>query len=191
MTTEAQQAALEKAHVDTAYFAELAFSGGTLRLSNLGTAVTWGGYEWQALGSLGSIDAIQESDSLTPQALNFTLSVADSSLLALAIGPVEEYRGLAAKLYRCPLNSSSTLIDTPELCWRGIMDMMSVGVGDDGAGQIVLKCETSSYGLKRRPALRMNAAQQKKRHPNDTSFNRLNDLIAKPALWLTVKFQRQ
>lgn len=191
MTTPAQQAALEQPHTSTAYFAEFDFSGGTIRVCNFNQTYTWGGYDWTGLGTLGGIDAIQESDSLTPQALNFTLNIANPSVLSLGVGAVEDYRGLPAKLYHCPLDDSFRLIDTPEICWSGTMDQMSVGVGADGTGQIVLKCETSAYGLKRRPTMRVNAAQQKKLHPSDTGFDYLTNLIASPTLWLSVKFQRK
>jgi hypothetical protein len=191
MTTENQQAALAKAHVDTAFFAEFRFDSGTVRVSNFNQTVTWGGYDWTGIGSLGGISAIQESDSLTPQGLSFTLNVADPSLLALAVGPVEDYRGRRAKLYRCPLNENLQLIDTPEICWSGLMDMMSIGIGESGEGQISLKCESSAFGLKRRPILRINSAQQKKKYPNDTGLDYLTSLISAPTLWLSIKFQRQ
>jgi len=119
----------------------------------------------------------------------FGLNVTNVSLLALALGTVEDYRGRAAKLYFCPLDENGVLIDTPELCWRGIMDVMSIGV-DGEEGQITLKCETSAYGIKRRASLRLNAAQQKQRYPTDTGFDYLTDLIANPQMWLSKKFQQ-
>lgn len=187
--TAPQQTGLEKAVTATAYFAEFQFVSGTLRLSNLNVAINWGGYDWAGLGALGNISAISESDGVESSALNFTLNVAQPSMLALGVGPVEDYRGQAAKLYMCPLNENMQLIDTPVICWRGIMDMMSVGV-DGESGSIVLKCETSSYGLKRRPTLRMNAAQQKKKYPTDTGFDYLTGLIANPQTWLSKRFQQ-
>lgn len=188
MPTTAQQAALEKAGARTAFFAQFHFASNTLRLSNLNFTVAWGGYEWAGLGSLSGIGDIEESDGLEPRSLTFTLNT--PAELAIAVGPVEEYRGRRAKLYRCPLDEQFRLIDTPEACWSGIMDMISVGFDDNGAAQIALKCETSAFGLKRRPALRMNAAQQKKRYPGDTGFDYLNDLIARPSLWLSKRFQQ-
>ena len=69
------------------------------------------------------------------------------------------------------------------------MDLMAVAVEGE-EGKVTLKCETSAYGLKRVPALRLNAAQHKKRHPNDTGLDYLTDLIASPTVWLSQKFQR-
>jgi hypothetical protein len=190
-TTTSQQAALEKANATLVYFAEFQFSTAPLYLSTFNQPLNWGGHDWIGLGHLASIGSVEESDGLEPKALNFTLSASDPSLLALAAGPVEQYRGRDAKLYMCPLNDQYQQIDTPILCWRGIMDMMSIGIDQDGAGQIILKCETSSYGLKRQPSLRMNHQQQKSRHEGDRGFEYLEKLIAEPAVWLSKKFQER
>lgn len=189
MTTTAQQTALEKPVAREAWFVELQFAGGTVRVCSFGQTFTWGGYDWIGLGAVGRISPLDESAGVASSSMTFSLNVAQVSILALALGPVEDYRGLPAKLYFCPLDESGVLIDTPELCWRGLMDTMQVGV-DGEEGQVALKCETSAYGLKRRPSLRLNAAQQKQRYPTDTGFDYLTDLIANPQMWLSRKFQQ-
>lgn len=189
MTTVDQQAALEKAVVPTVYFAEFDFLSGKARLCTWNHTIPWGGHDWLGLGALGSISEVEESDGLEAKSLSFTLNAAEPTWLALAAGSVEEYRGRNAKLYMCPLSEDYQLIDTPVLCWNGIMDMVSIGI-DGEEGQIVLKCETAAFGLKRRPSLRMNAAQQKKKHPTDTGFDYLTDLIANPQVWLSKRFQQ-
>lgn len=146
--------------------------------------------DWIGLGTLGAVDPIEESDSIDAKGLSFTLNHAQPTWLAAAVGPVEEYRGRNARLYCCPLNENFQLIDAPELCWRGIMDTMSIGMQGE-TGQIILRCETSAYGLKRRQPLRINAAQQKKRHPADTGLDYLTSLIAQPQLWLSKRFQQR
>ena len=189
MTTSTQQTALEKPVVRTAWFLELQFAAGTLRVCSFGQTFAWGGYDWIGLGSLGKISAVEESAGVASSAMMFGLNVAQTSLLSLALGTVENYRGRAAKLYFCPLAENGVLIDTPEICWRGTMDTMSVGV-DGEEGQITLKCETSAFGIKRIPSLRLNAAQQKQRYPTDTGFDYLTDLIAQPQVWLSKRFQQ-
>jgi len=192
MTTlsTAQTTEVEKPVTRVAYFAEFHFQSGIQYVSSLNQTITWGGHDWIGLGSLAAINTIEEADSVDAKSLDFTLNVAQTSYLALSVGTVEEYRGLAAKLYMCPLSETFTLIDTPVLCWTGIMDTMAVGIDSSGSGQITLRCETAAYGLKRRPSYRMNAAQQKIKFPNDTGFDYLTDLIARPQLWLSTKFQR-
>lgn len=184
-----QQAALEQPVVAVAYFAEFDFKSAPVRVCNFNQNQSWGGHDWRGMGLIGSVSDVTESDGLESSPLNFTLSVADLTVLALAVGPVEEYRGRRAKMWMCPLDDKFHLVGDPVICWRGVMDMMTVGV-DGGDGKIVLKCETSVFGLKRRPSLRMNAAQQKIRHPNDTGFAYQSDLISNPAVWLSRRFQK-
>ncbi len=190
MTTSAQKAELSKPVTRTVYFAEFHFAEGVSRLSTANTSFTWGGFEWAGVGTIGTIGAVEESEGLESRALTFAINAAQPSWLSLALGDVESYRGGKAKLYMCPLNEAFQLVDTPVLCWSGVMDMLSVNV-NGSSGSISLKCETSSFGLKRRPFLRLNAAQQKKLHPNDTGLNYLTDLIAKPGVWLSKRFQQR
>lgn len=192
ITTD-QQAALEKAHIKYAYFAELFFRSATVRVSSLNITVPWNGHDWMGLGSIGDISPINEAQGTASEAMTFSISLPQTDWLALAAGPVEEYRGRDAKLYFCPLDENFRLVDTPEICWLGTMDTMSPGISgerDKATGSIKLKCETSAYGLKRPSALRLNAAQQKQKYPADTSLDRLCTLIGKQTRWLTVRFQQ-
>lgn len=186
-----QQTALEQPVARLAYFAEFQFLSATSRISSLGQTVTWGGYDWLGTGGLIGISQAEESEGVTSKPLNFQINGAQASWLALAVGSTEEYRGRPAKLYMCPLDNGFTLIDTPVLCWNGTMDSIVAGLGAGGEGQITLKCETAAFGLKRRPSLRMNAAQQKEKYPADTGFDYLNTLVAEPQTWLSVRFQTQ
>lgn len=190
MTTTAQNAELAKPLTRVVYFVQFEFVSNTSRLSTANFPITWGGYEWAGVGAIGAIGSIQESDGLESRPLNFTINSAQPSWIALAVGAVEEYRGRPAKLYMCPLDEAYQMIDTPVLCWTGIMDVVDVNYQGDG-GTIKLKCETSAFGLKRRPSLRLNAAQQRKEFPTDTGFDYLTDLIADPGIWLSKRFQQK
>jgi hypothetical protein len=190
MTTAAQNAELAKPVTRVVYFVQFDFATATSRLSTANIPITWGGFEWAGVGTLGSIGAVEESDGLESKPLNFTINAAQPAWLSLALGDVEEYRGRKATMYMCPLNDSFQMVGTPERCWSGIMDTLNVGINDE-SGSISLRCETSAYGLKRRPALRLNAAQHKKANPTDTGLDYLNGLISNPAVWLSARFQKQ
>lgn len=189
MTTTAQNTALAQPLVRVVYFAQFEFFSNTSRLSTANFPITWGGYDWAGVGSIGSIGTVEESDGLEAKSLTFSINAAQPAWLALAIGDVGEYRGRNAKLYMCPLSESFQLIDTPVLCWSGIMDTVMVNIDGDSGG-IQLKCETAAYGLKRRPSFRLNAAQHRKDNPTDSGLDYLTDLIANPQTWLSQKFQR-
>lgn len=184
-----QQTEVEKPVTRTVYFVQFDFATAPVYLCSANITIPWNGHDWLGLGSIGGIGTLDESEGVQARSLNFTLNVAQSSYLSLAIGSVAEYRGLAATMYYCPLDENFLLVGTPQKCWGGMMDIMAIGIDKD-AGSITLKCETSAYGLKRRPALRINAAQQKKKYPADTGFDLLVDLIANPTIWTSAKFQR-
>lgn len=190
MTTAAQDTALAQPVVRVVYFVQFDFAGGTSRLSTANFPITWGGHEWSGVGSIGSIGAVEESEGLEARSITFGLNSAQPAWLALAMGDVAEYRGREAKMYMCPMTESFQLIDTPERCWSGKMDSVTVNV-DGENGSIQLKCETSAFGLKRAPALRLNAAQHRKQYPTDTGLDYLIDLIATPQVWLSQRFQKQ
>jgi len=184
-----QQTELEKPVTRVVYFVELQLSTGTQRISTFNQPITWGGYTWSGFGQLVNISQVQEEEGSEAKGINLTIVAAESSWLALAIGPVEEYRGLPIKLYMCPLDNTFQLVGTPVQVWRGTMDMVVVSVDENGEGGVNIKCETSAFSLKRRPVFRINAAQQKQKYPTDTGFDYLTDLIANPQLWLSKKFQ--
>lgn len=192
--TAGQQTELEKPVTRFAYFAEFSFLSATVYVSSLGQTVTWGGHDWIGLGAIGGISPIEESQGTAASALTFVLNIAQIEWLTLAIGSTSEYRGRDAKLYFCPLDEQFRLIDTPVACWRGTMDtMVSTVEGKRGesTGKISLKCETSAYGLKRKASLRINAAQQRQRYPNDSGLDYLTDLLGNPDsnIWLSKRFQ--
>jgi len=189
LTTD-QQTALEGATARGVYFVEFRFKTATSRVCTANQVISWGGYDWSGLAALGEISAVQESDSLDAKPLDFTLNAAKLEWLSMAIGSVEEYRGREVVMYFCPLDDQFRLVGTPQRCWSGTMQTVT-STTDGEAGKIVLRCEGSAYGLKRRAPMRMNAAQQKQRHPTDTGFDYVADLIANPAVWLSTNFQRQ
>jgi hypothetical protein len=190
-----QQAAVEQPTVYVAYFVELQFSGGTVRVCSYSQPYTWGGFTWAGLGSVGSISQIQEDTEFGSNNIMLTLNISDPSVLALAVASPDTYRGKIAKIYFAPLNSDGTLIGTPVVHWRGTMDKMQSSISGNGEGRITIVCETSSFPLKRRIPLRLNAEQQKQRMVHlgmttDTGFDYLIDLLARPIPWLSKTFQK-
>jgi hypothetical protein len=181
-----QQTANEQAVARTAYFAELQFTDGTSRLCTFDRSYNWGGFDWSGLGQVMDISSVVASEAAQANPLRITIA-ASAVNVALAVGAVTEYRGRPAKLYACPLDANYVLIGTPQLCWRGIMDTVVLGV-QGSKGSVVINCETSAYALKRNPIFRINAAQHRARHPGETGFDYLNDLIANPQRWLSKKF---
>jgi hypothetical protein len=184
-----QQEAMEKRSARIAHFLELQFSDGTSRLTTFNQTINWGGYDWSGLGQILTLSQVSEGEGPSARPITFAITASKAEWLALAVGPVDEYRGRPAKLYMAPLDTGYKLIGTPVLVWRGIMDAVTIGInGNDGGVEI--RCETAAYALKRRPALRMNASQHKQDYPTETGFDYLVDLLANPKVWLSKKFQK-
>lgn len=184
-----QQELMEKPVVRIAHFIELHFSSGTSRIGTFNTTIPWGGYDWSGLGQILSIGQVSEGEGSVARSLTFSITAAKAEWLALAVGPVDEYRGGAVKLYVAPLGENFQLTETPKIAWTGNMDAVTIAInGDDGG--IEIRCETAAYGLKRRPVSRMNPAQHKQKYPNETGFDYLPDLLGNPKVWLSKKFQR-
>src|SRR5450759_936696 len=120
--TSGQQTELEKPVTRVVYFCEFHFVSGIQRVCTARQTITWGGFDWLGFGSVGNISQVEEAAGATSSALTFSLNIAQASWLAEAIGAVEDYRGQPAKMYFCPLDEQFRLIDTPQICWRGLMD---------------------------------------------------------------------
>lgn len=184
-----QQQEFEKRTTRVAHFLELQFSGGTSRLTTFNQNLPAGGYSWSGLGQILNLGQLSEGEGPSARPITVAITASKAEWLALAVGPVTEYRGRPAKLYIAPLDTGYNVVGDLKLAWSGIMDAVTIGInGNDGGVEI--RCETAAYALKRRPALRMNASQHKQDYPTETGFDYLVDLLANPKVWLSKKFQK-
>jgi hypothetical protein len=188
-TTVAQQTAMESVYVPWLVFVEMFFLASTYRFTNNNTTINWGGYDWIGVGALGNITEIKSSEKIEPSAITLTLNLAQTPWRELGFGDVGDYRGRLMNIYRAPLNSARQIIDTPILEWSGTMDVIALSA-EGSTGSISLRCEPQIKALRRPSNFRVNAAQQAMRHPTDTGFERHEDLIKNPQVWLSKNFQR-
>lgn len=184
---------LASAQVPVAYFAELAFADGTQRLTSWSSSIVWGGYTWLGLGALVGISKVPTSERPQYPALDFTLNIGNPALLALARGNVENYRGRDATLYRYILSDNNGYLGEPELVWAGEMSQVRIDTGDgrDRVGTVSLRCEQRGRAQRNSTSLRLVSAQHELRFPGDTALRRKEELMAKPQLWLSKRFQQQ
>lgn len=174
------------------FLVELDFLGGTMYLTNWPTDVTVGATTYTGVGGLGRVGEIKESEDGSTQSVEIELSQVNSSNLALALGNVSEYQGRAVRIRQAFTDTNFVVSGTPVLRFAGWMNVIAIKPGDGGTGAIVLRCSTGGYDLGRNPAgLRMNDAQHQSRHSGELGFAYVSDLIGKPALWLSKRFQQQ
>jgi len=190
-----QQTQFEARHLRLVLFAQLEFLAGdlttpsTIRVSTWNHDITWGTYTWQGLGNLVSIQDVKDTENLETSSVDMKLNVANSTILGLAMGEAEQFRGKAALLYLCPVTDGGVLVDTPILFWTGEMDSMAITYSQDGGGEISLRCFPTSSRLARPSGLRANHEQHIQTYPTELGFQYLADLIAHPQVWLTKTFQ--
>lgn len=191
--TGSQQTQLEARHLRLVLFAQLEFLDGTfatatIRVSTWNHDITWGGFTWQGLGNLVSIQDVKDSEALETNSVDMKLNVGNSTILGLALGEAERYRGKAAILYMCPVNDGGVLVDTPITFWTGEMDSMALTYGQENS-EIALRCFPTSSRISRPSGLRANHEQHIQNYPTELGFQYLADLIAHPQVWLTKTFQ--
>jgi hypothetical protein len=179
-------------HVPAAYFAKFAFLDGVIYLTTWGINIAWGGHTWIGLGALAGISKVPTSERPQYPAVDFTLGVSNPSILSLARGNVEKYRGRDADLYRYILSDDNTYLGDPELVWAGEMSQVRIDTGDGKkrGASIVLRCEQRGRAQRNSTSLRLVSAQQEQRFPGDTALRRKEELMAKPQLWLSKRFQQ-
>jgi hypothetical protein len=189
MTTAAQQRDTD--HVPVLYLAQLDFTTGTQRYTTWGHKLTWGGFEWLAIGMV-SISTVKNSESLEYPAMDIGLQVGNPGLFALALESPATYRGRDITLYHAVLDDELRPTDDFELAWGGYMDQVRVNTGDGAGngGSITLRCEMQGRDARLARTLRLNDAQHQARWPGDTFLSRIEGLAGKPTPWLSRRFQQ-
>jgi hypothetical protein len=182
---------LASSQVPTAYFFELDFVGGMIRLTTWSTNILWGGNTWTGLGSIVGLSKVAASERPQYPAVDIALAVQNPTILGLARGNVENYRGRDANIYRYIMSDANAYLGDPKLIWAGEMSQVRLDSGDGLSKQasITLRCEQRGRAQTNSTSLRLVSAQQELRFPGDTALRRKEELIAKPQLWLSKKFQ--
>lgn len=180
LTSSANQAAIAAAHVPYALFADFDFVSGHVRLTSWDQSYTWGGNTYQALGKLCNFGDYPETADLTAAALTFTLTGADSSLMATVL--TEDYHNRAATLYVGWLDANNALVDTPYLMWEGFMDSMQAHL-DEQQSSISLTCETRLLLLGKTSGWMYTDVHQKQFKSGDSFFAQVAGIQNKFVNW--------
>lgn len=173
-------AALTADHTRARYFAEFEFDGGTERLwTGLGTATALG-QSWEGVGSLASIDGLEEGIELSPYALKLGLSRLDSTYANLAIN--EDYHNRPVRLYLGAIDDAGDLV-TPALVFSGEMIDVEATVASDDGDVIMLTCENELARLDRSANLRYTDTQLQADHSGDLGLEYLAQIADHQAEW--------
>jgi hypothetical protein len=150
-----------------ALFAELHFASSVERVwSGLGT-LSWDGYDWLGIGTLGKVGVVTEDSQLNAQALQISLSGIDSDLLSYALGEVQQ--GLPVKLWFATFDDAGNITVSPTLCYAGRMDQISI-LQDTSTATIGITVENRLSDLQRKVERRFTDRDQRLNYPNDLGF---------------------
>jgi len=175
---------------------ELDFLSGLQRATNWSQTVVSGGNTYLGLGDIISISPMGESEDTKNDKVTISISIVNSAMLAALIGPATEYRGRAVRLYLQLFDDGFQPAGASVLRWAGKMDKVAVvrkraGLDGTPTGKIELQCSRSGVARMRNDdGLRLTHAQQLQRFPGDNGLEYLDMLVAKPATWLSTKFQK-
>lgn len=172
------------------------FASGMQRLTTWPLTVTIGGHAYTGLGNLIEVGAVSESEDSSAEKLTISLSVVNSSMLALAMGNVEAYRGRRVSLALQLFGDNFQPIGAPVPRWAGYMNPVEISrtsspmAGGPSTGRITLPCTRAGMARARNYAgRRLTHAQQSADYPGDRALEGLQKLIEQPTLWLSRKFQ--
>jgi hypothetical protein len=160
-------------------FVELEFDSGTLRLwSGIGD-ITWDSKTWSGIGSMGAVNAPDETTEIRATSFDLVLSGVPSSNLSLVIG--EQYQGRAARLWIGALSSSGAVIADPVL-FEGVMDACTVMESGETA-TITVSVETELVDLRRPRERRYTHEDQIQLYPGDLGLEYIAGLQDKEIIW--------
>jgi len=168
---------------------EMLLDSGAVRVCNAAQDFSWNGYTWQALGQLGRVQPVRESEGGQVTGLQFELSSIPSTLLASAL--TENYQGRVVNVYIGFLAlPQHQVITSPVIEWSGTLDVMTVQ--DDGqTGSIIITAENAMYDFARTVALNWSDSEQQAVYPGDLGMQFVPQMALKQLIWPAAAFFRQ
>lgn len=191
------QAAIDADARGFAVLVELDFLGGTQYLTTWPVTIVSGGNTYVGFGNLVSVDGLSESEDRSARKLKLSATIVNQTMLAALIGPANVYRRRRARIYQQLMNSVGVPAGAAIHRWTGFMDKVTVErdapssvEGGLGIGRVTLECSRAGAPNSRRAStLRSTHQQQIAKYPGDLGLEYQQELLEKPALWLSKRFQ--
>lgn len=158
-----------------------------LRLCTGRWALTWGGHTYTAAGTLGEVEAAQES-SAGPRPLNLKLNGVPASMRSLVL--TENVQGKAVSLSLAIFDPDTYQIADAVLEWAGTLDVLD-WVDDGTTGVITVSAESAGIDLLRGVSVRYTDQDQQRLFPGDLGFQYVIDQGEKSITWPAASFFRR
>lgn len=167
---------------------------GTQYITTAPVDVDAAGATYKGVGSNCQVGSMTESEANSARQLTISFSADSSAVLPLVLGDSSTYRNKRVRLYLQLFDAQFVPVLSRVKRWSGRMDAVRVPRkrGDTGGSsvRIELPCLRSGMPHARNfQGLRLTHAQQLARFPGNLVLQYLQDLLEKPALWLSKAFQ--
>lgn len=161
-------------------FAELDFASGFVRVHTGIDTITWGGFDWLGVGTLGFVSNVEESAELQKRTLQYTLTGIPNAMISIVLG--EDYQGRAARLYIGFLNQTTgQLVATPDLLDQGRMDVSEITESNECKVTITTESRIAAWD---RPVVRRYTnADQQARFVGDKGLEFVDQAAQKEINW--------
>lgn len=191
------QAAIDAGARGFAILVEMDFLSGTQYVTTWPVSIVTAGHTYIGIGSLGSVSGLSESEDRSARKVKLALAIVNQAMLATLIGPAGEYRRRRARIYQQMMTETFVPAGTPIHRWTGFMDKVMVDRdapssvnGSPGLGQVIVECSRAGVpGSRRKSTLRSTHQQQIAKYPGDLGLEYQQELLEKPSLWLSKRFQ--
>ena len=156
------------------------FDSGTLRFwSGIGN-ITFNSETYTGAGNLLGVSDIQEVIGIEARGANFSLSGISSSLLSIVLA--EEIQSRPITCWFGCLNTSSAIVSSPFILFKGRMDTAQINDSGDFA-TISVNAENRLIDLKRPNLRRYTPEDQKVSYPADLGLNFVSSLQEMNLTW--------
>lgn len=168
---------------------EMRFRSGTARLTTWPCAVTAMGQTWTALGTMGRVGDMHESEDGAEEKLDLYLSGVDAALHAAVLGNPADYQEQPVRVWLALLDANTLqLSGAPVLRFAGVMDQAELSADK---AEAVMHCRTATYDVRNNPAaLRYSHQQHQLDHPGELGFEFVESLSKDTTVWVSAAFQR-
>lgn len=121
-----------QATINWAMLAQIGMSASTMYACTGNRFLNDGINTYSPVGRLGGVDPVVEESTLFPRAVKLWLSAIGSANLAEPMN--ENLFNKPVRLFRAALDSTLTIVGTPQQCLRGYINKVNVVLGDPSKG---------------------------------------------------------
>ena len=178
------------------WLVEADFTTGTVYYTTNAVSLTVGGHTYTGLGNMADVTGVTESEDTSVQKITLGFSVANPAILAATLGNVERYRWRPVRLYLQLIDTTYQPVGAPVLRFSGYMEPIKVTrqaappEGGPRTARLEMPCSKAGMSRARKAqGLRLTHAQQIARFPGDLGLQYMQELVEKPAVWLSRAFQ--